>query len=527
MLYRFGDCSLDTGRLELRRSGQRIEIEPQALAVLTYLIEHRDRVVSRAELFEKIWADRIVTESALGACVKAARRAVGDDGMAQSVIRTSQRTGYRFVADVAATAPLALRGSGQAALDEDPLDVELELSVPAQPSLVVLPLRALGDTPDAEIIAQGLAADITTRIGRSRSVFVIARATAFLFGAGPHDVRVVGRKLGVRYVVHGSIQFAGRKMRVTISLANAATRAEVWSEQYDETIDDWMVVQQRIADVVVSSLQSEMERAEERRSLSIPSANLDAWSAYHRGRSFLFRFTADDCAQAEYFFRRSVELEPTAARAYAGLSFVHFQRAFLNIGRDRSGEAQQAHELAMQSLAADSSDPMGHWALSRASQLRGELVSAKHELETAVALNPSYAVAQYSLGWVAALLGEHDLSSERLERARRLSPYDPLMFAMLGVTALNLALNGSSAQGAAAAASALLQPNVHHQSLVAAAVCYALDGQRDRARALYTRARAVAPHYDVNEFLLVMPFRTPNHLSQIREAFGVMQQRAR
>jgi TolB-like protein/Tfp pilus assembly protein PilF len=526
MLYRFANCSLDTGRLELCRMGERVEIEPQALAVLTYLIEHRDRVVSRPELFQEIWGQRIVTESALSAGIKAARRAVGDNGTTQSVIRTSQRVGYRFVADVAASAPLAFRSSGQAALDEDALMADLELPIPAQPSVVVLPLRPFGDTHDADIIAQGLTADITTRIGRSRSVFVIARATAFLFGPGPHDVRLIGRKLGVRYVVHGSIQFAGRKMRVTIALANAATREEVWSEQYDETIDDWMRVQQEIANVVVAYLQSEIERAEERRSLLIPSTNLDAWSAYHRGRSFMFRFTADDCAQAEYFFRRSVELEPAAARAYAGLSFVHFQRAFLNMGRDRSGEVQQAHELAMQSLAADPSDPMGHWVLSRARLLCGELVSAKQELETAIVLNPSYAVARYSLGWVATLLGESRLCGEQIERARRLSPYDPLMFAMLGVSALNLALNGNSAQGAAIAAGALLQPNAHYQSFVTVAVCYALDGQRDRARTLYARARAVAPQYDVNEFLRMMPFRTASDIRQIREAFGMMQQRS-
>jgi TolB-like protein len=523
MLYRFGDCNVDTGRLELWRSGQRVEIEPQALAVLTYLIEHRDRVVSRFELFQKIWGRRIVTENALNVGVKAARRAIGDDGKTQCVIRTSQRAGYRFIADIAASAPLALRNLGTATSDERTRSTGAEVEIPAQPSVVVLPLRAFGATHETEVMAEGLTADITTCIGRSRSLFVIARGTAFSLGAGPHDVHVIGKKLGVRYVVHGTIQFAGRKMRITIALADAGTREEVWSEHYDRKIGDWLRAQHEISDLVVGSLQAEVERAEERRAESIPAVNLDAWSAYHRGRSFLFRFTADHCARAEYFFRRSVELEPTVARAYAGLSFVHFQRAFLDMGRDRSGEVQQAHELALQSLAADPSDPMGHWALSRASQLRGELVSAQQELETAVALNPCYAVAQYSLGWVAALLGENRLCSERIGRARLLSPYDPLMFAMHGVTAINLALNGSSGLGAAAAARALLQPNVHYQALVSAAVCYALDGQRERARAWYARARAVAPRYDVNEFLRVMPFQMPSHLSQIREAFGMMQ----
>src|SRR5262249_32901989 len=154
---------------------------------------------------------------------------------------------------------------------------------------------------------------------------------------------------------------------------------EIWSEHYDRIIDDWMNVQKEIADLVVNSLQSEVDLAEQRRSLKIPSANLDAWSAYHRGRSFMFRFTPEDCSRAEHFFRRSIELDPNAPRGYAGLSFVHYQRVLLNMSRDLAGETQRAHDLALRSLAADGSDPMGHWALGRAIQLRGELQAAKLE----------------------------------------------------------------------------------------------------------------------------------------------------
>jgi Tfp pilus assembly protein PilF len=177
-------------------------------------------------------------------------------------------------------------------------------------------------------------------------------------------------------------------------------------------------------------------------------------------------------------------------------------------------------------VAADAGDPMAHWALSRSNMLRGDLESARQELETSIALNPSYAVAHYSLGWVHMQLGERRQSSERIEYARRLSPYDPLKFAMLGVSALNLALSGNTTEAAARAAVAILQPNAHYLALAFAAVCFAMDGQRDRARALFARICASAPRFDITEFLRTFPFRLQSDIRQIRDAFGVMQSRS-
>ncbi len=395
-------------------------------------------------------------------------------------------------------------------------------SLPVEPSIVVLPLQPIGDLSQAEIIAQGLTSDVTTGIGCSGTLFVIARGTASQF-SGPRDVRAVGQTLGVRYVVQGSVQVAKRRMRVSVALAEAESRQELWSEQYDESIDDTMRVQQEIADLLVSSLQTAVERAEQRRSLLLPSSSLDAWTAFHRGAAFMFRFRADECARAEHFFRRAVELDPMASRPYAGLSFVHYQRAFMNMSRDHNDDALRAQDLALQSVAADACDPMAHWALGRANLLRGEIEQAIQAFKKAIALNPSYAGAHYSLGWAHMLLGERALSHERLELARRLSPFDPLVFAMQGVGALNLALSGKTGEGAALARTAILHPNAHHHVLSTVAIVYALDGQRERARALFSRVRAVAPRYDLTEFLRTLQFRQQTDVDQLRKAFNVVQ----
>ena len=516
MIYRFGHCSVDTARHELWRSGQRIPVEPQVIAVLIHLIENRDRVVSREELHRRVWGDRIVTDSVLSVRIRAARAAVGDDGNAQAIIRTVHRTGYRFVAHVETSGAMSLADGAPPAGGPE------AASVSNEPALVVLPFEPIGDPALADILARGLTSDVTTGLGRSGVLLVIARGTAAQFG-GNRDARDIGQALGVRYVVQGAVQARGERLRVDVALVEASTRHELWSERYDGRIEDALRIQQEIGDVLVGALQTAIERAEQKRSLLLPSANLDAWTAYHRGAVFMFRFRADECAQAEHFFRRSIELDPRAPRAYAGLSFVHYQRAYMGMSRDRDEDAQHARDIALQGVAADAFDPMAHWALGRASLLRGEVDASIQEFSRAIALNPSYAGAHYSLGWAYMLGGERTLAHECIGLARRLSPLDPLAFAMQCVSAVNLALAGRTAEAAALAGAAVLHPNAHVVVFFAAALVYALDGQHARARAQMARVHAIAPGYDLGDYLRVMQFQAQGDLEQLRRAFASLR----
>jgi tetratricopeptide (TPR) repeat protein len=310
---------------------------------------------------------------------------------------------------------------------------------------------------------------------------------------------------------------------VSVALADTATGREVWVEEYHRKVTDFMRIQEEIAELVVASVETEVERVEIRRALLMPSSNLDAWSAYHRGLHHLYKFTPSDCARAAAFLERSVVLEPDVPRPYAALSFVHFERAFLRIGGDRQRDIARAFDLAHQSLAIDPRDPMGHWALSRAYLLTGELQTAKSALHTAVDINPSYAVAQYTLGWVALQIGENDLCLDRVGFARRLSPYDPLSFAMLGVYALNLAIMGRTNEAASIALQSTLRPNAHHLALAFAAVTHALDGQTDCARDLLSRTRSVHPGYGLEDFLAVFQFQRENDIALLRGAFAAME----
>jgi len=527
MLYRFGDHILDTARFELTRKRQVVQIEPQVLKLLIFLIENRDRVVPRDELQQKLWGQRLVTDNALNVRVRAARRAIEDSGQSQAIIKTVHGAGYQFVADVDIS-PHRHADVREAGREDAVAGTEYPASFPeraltGQPTIVILPFQTIGSHPSENVVSRGLAHDIITRLARSRLMFVIARGTAFNLATGTQDVAAIGRLVGVRYVVQGGVQISSSRLKVSVALANALSRREIWSEQYERKIDDFMLIQEEIAATIVSALDSEVQREEVQRSLLMPSTNLDAWSAYHRGLHYMYQFKVDECERAEHFFRCSIDLEPGVPRPYAGLSFVNFERVFMGFERDRAAGIRKALDYAAQSLAIDSLDPMAHWAMARAQLVEGELDASKRSLETAIDLNPSYAIAQYSLGWVALQLGENALCRNRIDIARRLSPYDPLKFAMLGVYALNLAMMGQTKEATALAVQSLKQPNAHHQAVAFAAVTHALGGQLDRARAYFCRVRARSPGYDIEDFLAVFPFRKEEDRRRVIRAFDVMR----
>ena len=417
MIYRFGEFELDTSRFELRRRAVATAIEPQVYELLVHLIRNRDRLVSRAELNQAIWNGRVVTDSTLNSRIKAARRAIGDDGASQSLIRTFPRMGYRFVAEVTEHRPVRLMAAeapGDVARiveASDNLD-RLDLTLPKRPSVAVLPFRPMDGRTGRNLLADGLTQDVISQLGRARWLFVAARGSTFKFRVGPYDPKDIGAALGVRYVVQGDVHVLASKAAVYATLADTVTGAELWADRFESHVQEVADIRQQIAEHIVGLVEAEIEQAERERSLLKTPEGLDAWSAYHRGCWHMYRFTPRDFDQAEHFFRRSLELDPNAPRAYAGLSFIHWQRAFLELTRDRNRQERLALELAHQSLAVDPRDPLGHWALGRAYLLQDDLDQAADELKASVAINPSSAVGQYSLAYVLMQLGEQMPSLE-------------------------------------------------------------------------------------------------------------------
>jgi TolB-like protein/DNA-binding winged helix-turn-helix (wHTH) protein len=551
MIYSIGPVLIDTQAYEVRKDGASMSVEPQVFDLLVLLIENRDRIVTRDEIIERVWKGRIVSEAAISSRIKAARRVIGDDGKAQGLIRTIHRRGLRFVGDVeterarlastsdgesAPTVPAGhrlLHGSvsrfstGHAltasAPEADLVNSDtasgLDLSLPNRPSLVVLPFALLGGDEHARVITDGLTLDIMTRLARTRWLFVISRGTAFMFRSSVQDIKSIAQKLGVQYVVQGNVQFLGRRVRVNVALTDALSEREVWAEQFDRSIDDIFAIQDDIANIIVGSVESEIELSERQRALLKHPATLDAWSAYHRATWLMYQFTPEAYEEAERLFNLSARLDPNSARVYAGLSFVHWQRAFLEIGKDRNGEIQLALENAQRALNIDPREPQAHWALGRAFLLQRDFDLAIEEIGQSIELSPSFALGHYSSAFARLLSGDHVGSASAVRQARRLSPYDIMSFAMLALEAFDAALAGKHEQAANLADRAARQPNAHYHILAIAAFCNAIAGRDGVARQYVERLAKAHPGYRIGDYFRAFPYRTDTLKRQIHREF--------
>lgn len=533
MILSFGDCEIDTDRRELTRAGELVSVEPKVFDFLVLLASHHDRVVGRDELIEKLWNGRLVSDAALSTCVKAARQAVGDDGTGQAVIRTVQKVGFRLVSAVSMRHTPdpgsfdAARGS--AAPSAEPLprgldDARQPLRLPDQPSIAVLPFEALTLGDRAISLGTGLVRDITTRLGRVRWLFVIARGSASHFR--PNEVREISTVLAVRYVVQGSVLASGRRARINVALVDTIQQKEIWSDLFDRSLDDFPVLPEEITEAIVGRIQAEIEQIERERAVLMPFASLDAWTAYHRGGWHLDRHTPSDYDQAEACFLRAAELDPRSARATAGLSAVHRQRAFLGLTGERDRDAARALELAQQSLALDARDPQAHWAMGRALMLRFEVDAALEAFETASALNPSFAMSQYSLGFAQAMVGMVAPSDVALAKSRRLSPIDPMRFAMFAAHSFNALGAGDHERAAELARIAAAQPNAHYHIVAIAALCSALARREADADRYAVQLRMLQPAYSAADFFQAFPFQRREQLAVWECGFRLLGQSA-
>lgn len=510
MQHRFGSCVIDSQTVELTRDGLNIAVEPLVFRLLTHLIEHRDRVVSKDELLAAVWTGKVVSEATLSNAVKLARQAVGDSGEAQSIIRTVRGYGYRFVA--------VLEPLETARVSNPRVEDAAFPKIPEQPSIALLNFEDLGGHAGARVFAEGLSVDLHARLARLHNLFVIARESASQFSIHQMSIREIGKRLGVRYVVYGSTQRSQRRIRVTINLAEAETQKMVWTEHLDRVLDDVFAVQDDIVNALISALLPELDRAEMERARLLPTENLDAWECYHRAMWHNFRFTANDSGRAEVLLLKAIELDPTFARAFAGLSFNHFLHAFLDTDHQPEEHARLALEYARQSVGFDERDAMSHWVEGRALFLSRAHEQALRSLDRALLSNPNYAQGRYARGFVKNFAGVPEHSLEDLDSARRLSPFDPLLFAMKSSRAISLALQGDPEAACAWAVEATEEPNAHFHIHAIAAACLQMAGRKEQARRAAARVIAMHPGYSIVVFDRSFPQSDPVHRKLLFDA---------
>jgi tetratricopeptide (TPR) repeat protein len=335
---------------------------------------------------------------------------------------------------------------------------------------------------------------------------VIARGTVYALRDRGIDAQEAGRLLNVEYVASGSVRRQDGRISVVVELVETEGARIVWTDELTGAVDDTFSVLDAIVDRIVAAIAEEIETAECNRAILKPPSSLDAWEAYHRGLWHMYRFNGTDNREAERLFQDAIRLDPTFARAYAGLSFTHFQNAFLDLTPDRARQIELAFESAGRSVGADDRDPAAHWALGRALWLRGVESESFAELGRSIELSPNFALGHYTLGFVHSQAGDPRTAIAATNHSRALSPFDPLQFAMLASRALAHVRLGELEEAADWAVKATGRPNAHAHILAIAAECLALTNRRDEGRAFVARIRERTPGYDVDQFLRAFRF---------------------
>lgn len=384
-------------------------------------------------------------------------------------------------------------------------------------SVAVMPFVERGmDGEPGRLSADALVHDVISRLAKLRSLVVISQGTVFALherGVAPAEA---ARTLNADYLVSGSFQRRDARAVIAVELADTRTGQIVLADEFEYGLADLLQALDQIGNRIVALVASEIEVSERNRAVLKPPNSLNAWEAYHRGLWHMYRFNRDDNEQAQGFFRQAIRLDPTFSRAHAGLSFTHFQNAFQGWA-GREAEAASSFEAAGQGLMADERDPAAHCAMGRALWLRGQFDRAVPALERSVALSPNFVLGHYSLAFVHSQGGDARAAIANADLSRQLSPFDPLLFGMLGARAMALSRLMEFEQAAEWAMKAAARPNAHVHIRAIAAYTLALAGRRTEAAAYFAAVRRQVPNYRIDDFLTAMHFG-PDDAARFRAA---------
>ena len=456
-VIRFRDLELDISRFELRQAGKQVAIEPQVFDLLVFLARNSDRTVTKEEIFTAIWGDRIVSDAALSSQIKAARRAVGDDGVAQHTIATVHGRGFRFIASIEnATPALALDaaagGHGIAASQ----------GRAKKPSVAVLPFTNLNRDPDEDYFADGITEDITTALSRNRWLTVVARNPAFAFRGSKDSIRIIGEKLNAAYLVTGSVRKADTRFRITVQVVDSETEQSVWSERFDRDAVDIFELQDEISEMVAARIEAELGLSEQRKAERRPRKNLGAWDLYQLGTAEFYKFTRESNLGCQELLRRAIDLDPGFASAYSRLAYaIVLSMVYFDATPDetRMDEALAAAERAIE---LDDQDANSYFTLGRVHLARCEYDRAIDALQYAVELNRCLAVTYCGLGDSLAYEGRLDEAIKQFEIAIRLSPHDPFRWAFYSYRSLAHIFRREFEEAASWARKAVQTPNAQY-----------------------------------------------------------------
>ena len=424
MRYLFEDFILNTDRRELRRGADMIPTTPQVFDLLDYLIRHRERVVSKDDLISAVWNGRIVSDAALTTRLNAARAAIGDDGDKQRLIKTLPRKGFRFVGAVEEEQSPATASASSRAQNDSMAQRPFS---PPRLSMVVLPFANLSGDPEQDYFVDGVTENLTTDLSRIGGSFVIARNSAFSYKSKAIDVRQVGRELNVRYVLEGSVQRSGNRLRVNVQLVDAESGNHLWAERFDKPVADLFVMQDEIASRLANTLGFQLIAAEASRADRSPHP--DSMDLYFQGMACWNKgFVPEYLLQARGFFERALTLDPNNIEALVGAAQVDNALGTSLLTKDRIARLAAAEAALIKVLSIAPNHAVAHLILGIHQMFTNRAAQGIAECERALALDRNLATAHAFIGLAKYALGRAEETEAYILEALRISPRDTFAY---------------------------------------------------------------------------------------------------
>jgi TolB-like protein/Flp pilus assembly protein TadD len=487
---RFGDCEIDAASFELCRDGRPCAVEPQVLELLLYLARNPGRLVTKSDLIENVWGGRIVSDSTLASRIKSARRAIGDDGAQQKLIRTVHGRGVRFVA--------AVRAEGAAFPEADGAP-----QASPRPAIAVLPFANLGGDAAQAYFSDGLTEDIIVDLARFRLFRVAARGASFRFRDERPDPQRVGRELAVDYIVTGSLRRQDRNLRFCAELTETRTGNQLWTECYDRDTEDLFAVADDLVRTVAATLAGRAQAAGSALARRKPPANLAAYECVLRAHAGLAKL-GDLQAEAESrrLFEQALELDAGYARAHVGLAII-LLRAWFRGAADAGSALDRSLAHAERAVALDGDDHECQETLGWVLLHRRAFESSEQHYRRAIELNPNSPHELAAMGSACSYFGRPDEGIEWLERAKRVDPYFDAVWYwhLLGAAYFN----ARRYEDALAAFGGSARPPLWVKAYMAAS--HALAGRVERARGLAADIAQAAPGFSGADLAMKEPYK--------------------
>jgi TolB-like protein/DNA-binding winged helix-turn-helix (wHTH) protein/Tfp pilus assembly protein PilF len=533
--FQFSNHVLDAGLRELTRGGAAIAVEPQVFDLLIYLVENRDRVVSKDDLIESIWNGRIVSESTLTSRINAARTAVGDSGKDQAVIRTIARKGFRFVGELttpsgALASRTALSGALAPQSATELPQLEAPPAVPSveplrahqppldRPAIAVLPFVNISGESSQEYFSEGISEDIITALSKLRWFYVVARNSSFSYKGKAMHLRQIGEELGVGYVVEGSVRKDGDQVRITAQLNDVVTGSHLWAERYDRNLADVFAVQDEITQAVVAAIEPQLYAAEDFRARRKTPDNMAAWDLVMRALQHYWRVTRQDNLAAQALLEKAIAVDPGYGQALSLLAACHMFAAHMG-WVEMAKSVPIAERAALAAIRADSEDAWAHFALASVYLFNKRLEDSVAEFELALRLNPNFSPARGIYGVALSYRGRWQEGLAAAQQALRFSPRDPFAAIYGGVAAYCQYIGRNYDEAARLSREALRhRPDFvgAHRVLTAS---LGMSGEIEAARTALAALRHVQPNISLAWLGSEMPFEREEDRAHYLEGF--------